>query len=656
MFKIKDEQLIWKPTKELPDLKYSKKIAIDVETKDQNIRTLGPGGYRGKDGYICGICIATDDGWSGYIPINHPLDEQRPIKNFNKKDVQKWFSQNLTRSHQIKVGANIMYDLEWLDVEGFPVNDSNVQDIQIAEPLIYEYHKRYNLDSIAKRYLPEIYWKLGDDLKEDTEDYLNITLGEKEDARSYIYKLPTNIVGPYGEMDVVAPLKILEKQQKIIDQKKLNEIYSIECRLLPLVLRMRKRGVRIAIDKIDSLKEEMENELEKLLAKMYKIAGQEFNIKSGDQIGLVYDKLGISYNLTQKTGKPSITTSWLSQQNDDISKNILKARSYRTAINTFIEGNLLKHLVKDRIHCQFNTLKGDKYGTVSGRFSASNPNPQQIPSREESFADKIRSLFIPDENQTWWKIDWSQIEYRFMVHYAYVKKFQGASKIRNMFYENPSTDFHQIVADLCGIERKPAKNINFGIAYGMGKKSLKNKLGVSESQAEEIISDYHKIMGFMTDLSQSVMKTAERRGFIRTIKGRIRHFDLWEPPQNYKNSDNHKEPLHREAALKEFGTNIRRAKTYTALNALIQGSAADLMKMAMVESFESGLFDADNLGIPELTVHDELCGSSLMDKRRKECLRELAHIMNTCITLEVPIVSEPEIGLNWWETKKLSER
>ena len=348
-------------------------------------------------------------------------------------------------------------------------------------------------------------------------------------------------------------------------------------------------------------------------------------------IAKVFDKLGLSYVRTAKTQAPSFTKNFLQEHKNPIVNKIAKAREINKAHSTFID-TIIKHEHKGRIHADINPIRGDSGGTVTGRFSYSNPNLQQIPARNKQIGPMIRSLFIPEEKHTWGCFDYSQQEPRLVVHYA-ATKFKGDEEVTDIVerFQNNSVDFHQTVADMANISRTEAKTINLGLFYGMGKTKLQAELGVTKDKAAELFNTYHAKVPFVKQLMEKASNRAQDRGQIRTLLGRLCRFHLWEP-----NSFGMHKAMTHEDALQEHGPGIKRAYTYKALNKLIQGSAADMTKKAMLDLHNEGI-------VPHIQIHDELCVSIESDAQAKK----VVEIMEQAVTLEVPNKVDYEHGTNW---------
>ena len=294
---------------------------------------------------------------------------------------------------------------------------------------------------------------------------------------------------------------------------------------------------------------------------------------------------------------------------------------------------IIKHEHKGRIHADIRQLKGAAGGTVTGRLSMSNPNLQQGPARSRKLGPLIRSLFLPEEGQQWCSADFSQQEPRILTHFAYRQRLEGTDIIAEA-YISGEADFHAEVADLVGIDRKTAKTIGLGIMYGMGKGKLADQLGVDVEEARDILVRFNTYAPFVRQMADSVMRSASTKGYIKTLLGRRCHFDMWEPLQYGTGR-----PMKKKEAMHEYNGEIKRAFVYKALNKLIQGSAADMTKKAMLDCFNASYE-------PLLQVHDELV-FSVSDKKEVEAITK---IMEESVSLEVPNKVDAELGKNWGES------
>jgi DNA polymerase I-like protein with 3'-5' exonuclease and polymerase domains len=291
-----------------------------------------------------------------------------------------------------------------------------------------------------------------------------------------------------------------------------------------------------------------------------------------------------------------------------------------------------------RIHPHINQLRSDDGGTVTGRLSSASPNLQQVPARHEIIGPLVRSLFLPEEGKLWAANDFSSQEPRLLVHYATLLELNGAEKMATAYKTDPNTDFHQMVADMAGIKRKQAKTIGLGLMYGMGKSKLANELDLPLEEADNLIKTFHSKVPFLRGTVDAVMRrigNVSSNGSIRTLLGRKCRFPLWEPMEWGVNK-----ALPREEAFAKYGQRIKRAYTYKGLNRLIQGSAADQTKAAMIALERAGF----HLLLP---IHDEI---ALCVANRGEA-EAAAKIMSNAVQLEVPSRVDVEIGPSWGEAK-----
>jgi DNA polymerase I-like protein with 3'-5' exonuclease and polymerase domains len=453
------------------------------------------------------------------------------------------------------------------------------------------------------------------------------------DAKSEMYKLPAMYVGEYAERDAVVTLDLWQRMKQEIQHQDIQSIFDLETELFPCLVDMRFLGVRVNLEAANELKNKLSSEEKDCLQKVKIETGVDTQIWAARSIAQVFEKLRLPFDRTEKTNSPSFTKNFLQNHPHPTVKLIARAREINKAHTTFID-TIIKHTHKGRIHAEINQLRSDSGGTVTGRFSYSNPNLQQIPARNKELGPAIRSLFIPEEGHTWGVFDYSQQEPRLVVHYAALQSLYGVNDVLDA-YNDSNVDFHQIVADMAEIPRSQAKTINLGLFYGMGKNKLQAELGVSKDKADNLFRQYHSRVPFVKQLMDNVSSRAQNRGQIRTLLGRLCRFHLWEPNQ----FGIHK-PLPHADALTEHGPGIKRAYTYKALNRLIQGSAADMTKKAMIDLYKEGI-------TPHIQVHDELdisVENSLEANKIKD-------IMEGAVELEVPNKVDYESGPNWGTIK-----
>lgn len=597
-------------------------IAIDTETCDPELKTKGPGYFKSNT-FIAGISVGTEDGFRRYYPIAHESGGNLP-----REKVLGWLNEQLSTDTP-KVGAKLIYDLGFLESEGVFVKGP-LYDVQVAEALLDENRFQYSLETLSQDYLGE-----GKD-DEAMDAYLVQHFGKKNPKGS-IWRAPPDIVAPYAMSDVDRPLRIFAKQRPQLTAQGLWGLFILESKLIRMLLKMRQRGVLVDLNKAQQLYDELTIKQEAVLAQIKHISGIDVNVNAGSSLAQVFDALGLTYPRTPKTKAPSFTKEWLAACPEPIAQLILEVRQLDKLRGTFLQGCILGAHYNGRVHTEFNQLKSEEGGTVTGRFSSSNPNLQFIPIRSD-LGKVIRSLFIPDEEQDFYSADYSQIEYRLMVHDAASLNLPGAADVVRQYAEDPDVDFHKVIAEMTGLERGPAKTVNFGIAYGEGKDKLCRSLGLDEEEGEALLKEYHRRAPFMRPLSQGASRQAAVEGEIRTLLNRKRRFDSWVITDRKTG---------KPVILRERVAGSKRAFTHKALNARIQGSAADIMKKAMIDVYESGVMDV--LGVPQLTVHDELDGSVPRTNEGKEALHEMTHIMESTVKLLVPLRVDCGVGKNWAE-------
>ncbi len=607
----------WSIPEVFPQFSETETIAVDLETYDPHLMTCGPGWATGR-GHIVGVGIATE-GWKGYFPIRY-----QGGGNLDEDIVLRWLRNTLASEKRDVIFHNALYDVGWLRREGVHVG-GKILDTIVAAPLVNENRYSYSLDNLGEFYCNE---------KKDESLLQNAALSFGVNPKSEMYKLPSKFVGPYGEQDAALTLKLWQKLKIEVQEQGLEKILDMECRLIPLLLEMRWRGVRIDEQKADDVSKKLSIEEQKLQVEIKRKYGAEVNLWANASLEAIFEKNKIWFPRTAK-GMASFQKDWLEGHEHELPQLIVRARKLNKARTTFIDKMIKDHCFDGRIHAEAHAMRNDRGGTVSGRFSYSNPNLQQVPARDPEIGNLIRSLFIPEDGCQWGVFDYSQQEPRLTVHYANRMNLAGA-KDAVVEYTEKNADFHQIVADMANIPRKQAKTINLGLSYGMGKEKLIKELGIDDTEAEGLFQQYHNKVPFIRGLQDQCARVAMERGYIRTFAGRRCRFNLWE--DRYERTL----PLPYEEAQEKYGDNLKRSYTYKALNRLIQGSAADMTKLAMLGLWEEGI-------VPHLQVHDEVD----ISVENTEQADKIAEIMETCVELAVPLLVDKELGSSWGETKEI---
>jgi DNA polymerase I-like protein with 3'-5' exonuclease and polymerase domains len=614
MFEVQKE---WICPENYPDLKGYKYIAIDLETKDPDLKSRGSGAIIGN-GNIVGIAVAVD-GWSGYYPIAHEGGG-----NLDKDKVLNWIKQ-VCANDNVKLFHNAMYDVCWLRAAGVQIN-GHIVDTMVMSSLIDENRLSYTLNSISYEYLGEV---------KDEKALTEAAQSWGIDPKSEMYKLPAMYVGNYAEKDAQLTLELFKVLSREMQKQNLQNIFDIETQLFPCLTDMKFKGVRVDVEKAKLLKQQLTNQEQEILLKVKRETGIEPQIWAARSIATVFDKLGLHYERTDKSHAPSFTKNFLQEHKHPIVQMIAKAREINKAHTTFID-TILKFTHKGRIHADINPIRSDQGGTVTGRFSYANPNLQQIPARNKELGPMIRSLFLPEVDHKWGCFDYSQQEPRLVVHYAATTEpicfDESVTKIVEEF-KNNSVDFHKTVADMAGISRDQAKTINLGLFYGMGKAKLQAELGLNtKEEAEVLFNQYHNNVPFVKELMNKTSQFAQTSGSIGTLLGRRCRFNKWEPATFGMHT-----AMSFEEAERTYGRGrIRRAMTYKALNKLIQGSAADMTKKAMLDLYKEGI-------IPHIQIHDELDISVKDDNHAKK----IVEIMENAVTLAIPNKVDYESGETW---------
>ena len=608
----------WTPPEDVPNLSDAKEIAIDLETYDPGIKQTGPG-WATDNGYIAGIAIAVE-GWKGYFPIRHEGGG-----NFDEAILKRQIKKILDLPCD-KIFHNAQYDVGWLRWWGLEVK-GKIIDTLIAAPLVDENRFRYSLNELGKDYLKET--KSEGLLYEAAKEW-------GVDAKGEMYKLPAMYVGPYAEQDADLTLRLWQFFKIELIKQELSSIFDLETRLLPCLIDMKWNGVRVDLDKAEKIKKNLQAQENKVLRQIKKDTNVDVDIWAAVSVAKAFDKLKIKYEVTEKSGQPKFDKNFLITHKHPLAKMIVTARETNKARTTFID-TILRHSYQSRIHADIHQMRGDTGGTVTGRFSYSNPNLQQIPARNKEIGPLIRSIFVPNKGCKWGSFDYSQQEPRVLVHFAALTGggLKGADEVIES-YKTQDPDFHQAVADMAGIDRRTAKTINLGMMYGMGKGKLSSELGLDKFETEDLFAKFHANVPFVKQLMEQATRKAENVGFLRTLLGRKCRFDKWEP----RAFGIHK-ALPLWEAEKEYGRDLKRAWTYKALNRLIQGSSADMTKKAMVDLYEEGI-------VSHIQVHDEL-NCSIESKEQATRIKE---VMENTVELKVPLKVDMEIGPSWGEINK----
>ena len=635
------------PVSQLPVWTDAKRVCVDVECRDDHLKQLGPGVRRG--GFVCGVAFAIEDGPAHYLPIKHQGGGNLPQEHV-------W---DYLRDQAAVFGGEVVfnyapYDLDWLWEHKVEYKKAKKhRDVQVGEPLLDELQKTYGLGAICAR--RGLVGKDEDTLRRHAEEW-------GIDPKSDLWRLHAGAVGPYAIGDVVAPLPLLRVQEKEIDEQNLRETYDLESDVTLALVRMTRRGLRVDLDELDRVEAWAKERLQNYIDQIHHLTGVRIgSISNNEEVGRALKKIGLDVPTrvrkgtgpgTDKAAKIEfqIQKLWLQQQTDDVSKAVVSGREFAKLKGTYVDG-YRKHLIGDRLHPSFKQLvgasdedeeddDGDSSGARFGRVAAKHPNVQSSMKRSEEIQKRWRRVIVPDEGKRWFKADLGQQEPRITVHFAEICNLPGARQAGNAFRNDPCFDPYQLMVELCKTPqdtdlkklRNNLKELYLGRCYGMGGGKLAKKLKLSTvwktnertgftyeaagPEAQEIIDRFDRGVPYVKGLARLCSNSAKNKKYIIALGDRRVRFEL---DENGEIKDEHK-----------------------ALNKLIQGSAAQQTKKALVE------LDAEGFPL-QLTVHDEFgySGDSEDEARR------MGEITCNAVVIRVPFRCDIEAGPNYGELTNL---
>jgi DNA polymerase I-like protein with 3'-5' exonuclease and polymerase domains len=601
---------------------------------------LGSGWFC-KAGHVCGFSVAyREDGAirGFYAPLRHP-----DSNNFDREKAFAWL-RDLFASEVRVVTMNGLYDYGWLHADAgivMPPPD-RLEEIGAMAATIDENRLHYDLDNLCEwRGIP------GKNVAELHAGAAAIGLPKKANVRANIWQLPARLVGSYAEADAAATLALFESLDPILDQENTRSAYRLDVELLPLVHEMRWRGIRIDTDAAVQARDALIAKRDTVLAELADNLGATIGIDevhSRKWLVSAFDQHKIAYPLTAK-GNPSFRagqSGWLDRHEHWLPRLVARAKRYHHAAINFVDGHILKHLVANRIHSEMHPFRAEDGGAKSSRFSYSDPPLQQMPSRDPEIGPLIRSLFLPEDGEIWLKPDASQQEFRLLVHYAESLNLAGAHQAAEKYRTDPHADFHSYAAGITGLERSAAKNVNFAKIYGAGEKKFSQMINKPLAEATALYNQYDRALPFARQLAEICERTVTRDGYLELLDGARRHWTLWAPPGKWAKGAgpcDHDEAVRRinDETHPWYGYNkLERVKVYTALNGLIQGSAARHTKCWMRDCCRHGI-------VPLLQMHDSL-DCSIGTREQAELIAALGC---AAIKLSVPMVIDVAFGRSW---------
>jgi DNA polymerase I-like protein with 3'-5' exonuclease and polymerase domains len=626
---------------ELPDLRRVDIVALDIETRDDRLRVNMGSGWPFGTGYICGVSVAyrkAGDISAHYFPIRHPNSA-----NLDPAQVFAWL-RDLAASKVRIVTQNGLYDWGWLRTDANIVMPpaERLEEIGALATLVDENRKRYSLDALCT-------WR-GIPSKDDTalkEGAAALGLPKRAKPAAHLWQMPAHYVGPYAEQDAISTLMLFESLDPVLDQEGTRDAYRLEVDLLPMVLEMRRRGIRIDVDAAEQARDHLAQKRDAAFAELSEKLGACVGI---DEIGRnkwlaeTFDRHNIKYPRTEK-GNPSFTagtSGWMHRHAHWLPQLIVRADKLNNAAVNFLQHYIIDHVVAGRIHAEIHPHRSDEGGTRSLRFSYSKPPLQLMSAHDETISPLIRGVFLPEEGEVWAKPDISQQEFRFICHYAAELKLPRAQEAVDRYRDKPDTDFHALVAEWTGIERQQAKNTNYAKAFNAGPRKFAAMIGKPENEARQIYALYDQELPFVSKLAKHYETQASRFGSIALYDGARRHWTDWVAWVDWKKGAG---PCGREEAERRINDPahpwyrkgpLRRVDTHKALNALIQGSAARHTKLWMRACWRERI-------VPLLQMHDSLdCSVSTPEQAER-----VAQLACEAVTLAVPIRVDLAFGRNW---------
>ena len=431
-------------------------VALDFETEDPTLLERGSSWAFDGIGQVIGMAVAWE-GFEAYYPIAHREG------NVDRDKVIAWLTAHLKRPDIRIICANASYDLGWARRLCGLYPAGGVEDVFFAAALLDEYRFSYSLDSIAKDYL-----KVGKELGflEELEKKWSL---KHHQVMAHLKQLPGGAIAPYAATDARRTYDLRQKLLPLLEEQGLTTVYDLESALIPMCVEMRRRGIRVDVESAHKLSEDIKNRrMPELQAEIKRLTGVAVEPWESETLEAALKERGIDCERT-RTGMARIDQEFLAHyaKTEAVAAHILDLRKMSKIQNTFLDGHILTHQHKGRIHGELNQLRseredGSSFGTVSGRLSSTNPNLQQLPARDKVWGPLIRGMFLAEDGEQIASLDYSSQEPRLIVHFAARAKLAGALEAVEKFKVNSRTDYHQMVAEIANIPRSQAKTINLG--------------------------------------------------------------------------------------------------------------------------------------------------------------------------------------------------
>jgi DNA polymerase I-like protein with 3'-5' exonuclease and polymerase domains len=624
----------WRPPDELPDLRNQSNVSIDLETKDDGLAAGRGTGWARNAVKVAGMGIAWGEPGQvqgQYFPCRHPGS------TFTPEQIGNWLRDHLRDPATKFHFHNGPYDLGCMRAEWGLLPPARIEDTTAKAVLINENRPTYKLDPLC-----QAYGLAGKDeaLLREAGAAMGIKPGE---LKARMWQMDAKYVGPYGEAEPIQTLELSYRLERELEEQELRDAYQLEMDLIPMIQEMRWRGMRVDTERAEEAAHSLRQQRNEVLSELgHRLARPNITIdmcRSPQFLEHWHDAEGIHYPRTPKTRRGSFTADWMRKHEHWLPRLVARADQLEEAASKFIEGFILSYAHRGRLHADINQFRSDEGGTRTHRFSYSDPALQQMPGdKQAELKALVRGLFLPEPGERWGALDYSQQEYRLIVHYACRLGLSGAAEARERYLQDAKTDFHQMVADMTGLPRRNAKDVNFAKVYGAGLAQFASMTGLTRERAEEVMAQYDKQLPFPRALDAECKTVARRTGYIIMLDGARMHFDRWEPAEW---DDRDGSPLNIAAARKRWpGKRLVRAFTHKAMNGLIQGGAARQTKSAMRDCWREKL-------VPLIQMHDEL---SFSFSREKDA-RRAQELMRETRKLEVPMLVDAEFGRDWGDAK-----
>ena len=583
----------------------NKLVSIDTETNSLNANLAE----------LVGISLSVNEKEAFYLPLKHSLDTNNNFKNLDLQKVFPILKKILEDDSIIKVGHNIKYDKIIFSRIGINLNP--VDDTMLLSYVLDTGKFRHNLDDLAKIYF-----------NYETIKYKDVVGVGKKEKKFNEVNIKDAYIYAAEDADITLRLyKILKK--RIISEKLLSVYEYIEKPLINVLAEIEKKGIKVDVKRLKNLSLVFQKKLSKIEKEIFKLSSIEFNIASPKQLGeILFNKLGLEGKKKGKSGAYSTSVDVLenlSYQGHKIAEFLLEWRQISKLLNTYTY-SLINEVNKKtlRIHTSYSMA-----ATNTGRLSSTDPNLQNIPIRTEE-GKKIRNAFISDKGFKLVSLDYSQIELRLLAHIGKVEDLKKAfDKNIDIHKKTASQIFNVELKDVNDDLRRKAKTINYGIIYGISAFGLAKQLNIQRSEADLIIKEYFKNYKGILNYINETTDFCKKNGFVKTLFGR----------ECYIEGINNKNSSFRNFAIR------------AAINAPIQGSAADIIKKAMINIYKF-LKEKKTKSKMILQVHDELL-FEMCESEINYLSMDIKKIMENSslpeIKLDIPLIVDIGQGSNWAE-------